>query len=259
MKFDKNTLESISNELIEWIKTALSESGGDSLVIGISGGKDSSVAAALCVEAIGKENVYGILLPNGNQKDISYAYELCQVLGINHVNVPIDKISGEFFNSLNDLNKNNFIDFISDKTQLNLLPRIRMSMLYAISQSIRNSRVINTGNLSERWIGYTTLYGDNTGAFAPLAKFTSEEVIEIGRYLGLDDKFVDKLPEDGLTGSTDEEVIGFSYSLLNKYIRQGIIEDQDIKKKIDRMHRESIFKFETMPLYDNNLPIKADK
>lgn len=258
MKFDKSALESIRNELIDWIKWALKESGGDSLIIGISGGKDSSVAAALCVEAIGKENVYGILLPNGKQKDISYAYELCQVLGINHVNVPIDKISGEFFNSLNDLNTDNFIDSISEKTQLNLLPRIRMSMLFAISQSIRNSRVINTGNLSERWIGYTTLYGDNTGAFAPLAKFTSDEVIEIGRYLGLDDKFVDKTPEDGLTGNTDEEVIGFSYSTLNKYIRQGIIEDQDIKKKIDRMHRDSKFKFETMPLYDNSLPIKAD-
>lgn len=258
MNFDKNQLEIITNELTAWIQSSLRKSGGDSVVLGISGGKDSSVVAALCARAIGKENVYGVLLPNGKQKDISYAYEVCKELGIRHVNVPIDGVRDEFFNSLNELSNTNFIDTISDKTQLNLLPRIRMTMLFAISQSIRNSRVINTGNLSERWIGYTTLYGDNTGAFAPLAHFTSEEVIEIGRHLGLDDKFVDKVPEDGLTGNTDEEVIGFSYSALNKYIREGIIEDEDTKKKIDQMHRASKFKFETMPIYENNLPVKAD-
>lgn len=256
MDFNKDNLQMISDEIIDWIKSSLEKSGGDSIVLGISGGKDSSVVAALCARAIGKENVYGVILPNGLQKDISFAYDLCQFLGINHVEVPLDEISKEFFNSLDKLKDSNFIDEISDKTQLNLLPRIRMTILYAISQSIRNSRVVNTGNLSERWIGYTTLYGDNTGTFAPLANFTSDEVIEIGRHLGLDDRFVDKVPEDGLTGSTDEEVIGFSYSVLNRYIREGIIEDQETKKKIDKMHKESRFKFETMPIFKNSLPIK---
>lgn len=258
MGFDKKNLERITTDLIGWIKTTLKETGGDSVVIGISGGKDSSIVAALLVEAIGKENVYGILLPNGEQKDISMAYDLCKHLDIPHVEVPINEISGEFFNSLNDLSSKNFLGAISDKTQINLLPRVRMSMLFAISQSIRNSRVVNNGNLSERWIGYTTLYGDNTGAFAPLAQFTSEEVIEIGRYIGLDDKFVDKAPEDGLTGSTDEEVIGYTYSVLNKYIREGIIEDEETKEKIDKMHRESRFKFEPMLVYESKLPIKAE-
>lgn len=257
MNFNESNLEKISHELIEWIRSSLEKSGGDSVVLGISGGKDSSVLAALCARAIGKENVYGLILPNGLQKDISFAYDLCQVLGINNVEVPLDGISKEIFNSLDKLSSSNFIETITDKTQLNLLPRIRMTILYAVSQSIRNSRVINTGNLSERWIGYTTLYGDNTGTFAPLAQFTSDEVIEIGRHLGLDDRFVDKVPEDGLTGNTDEEVIGFSYSVLNKYIREGIIEDEEAKKKIDKMHRESRFKFETMPIFINNLPIKA--
>lgn len=257
MNLNKKDLEKTSKELIDWIKYSLEKSGGDSIVLGISGGKDSSVAAALCASAIGKENIYGILLPNGRQKDISFAYELCEKLGINHVEVPLDRISSEFLSSLSELNNSSFIEAVSEKTQLNLLPRIRMTMLYAISQSIRNSRVINTGNLSERWIGYTTLYGDNTGTFAPLADFTSDEVIEIGRYLGLDDKFVDKIPEDGLTGNTDEEVIGFSYAILNKYIRKGYIEDQEIKEIIDSMHRGSRFKFETIPVYKNNLPIKA--
>lgn len=259
MYFDKNNLEAIINELIGWIKATLEKTGGDSVVIGISGGKDSSVAAALCAKALGRENVYGVLLPKGEQKDISFAYEVCEKLGIQYINVPVDRVSNEFIGSLNSLIERKFIDRISDVTKLNLLPRIRMSMLFAISQSLRKSRVINTSNLSERWIGYTTLYGDNTGAFAPLAQFTSDEVIEIGRYLGLDDKFVDKVPEDGLTGHTDEEVIGFSYSVLNRYIREGTIEDQEIKKKIDRMHRESRFKFETFPVYENGLPIKAGK
>lgn len=257
MDFNKSNLEKISHELMEWIRSSLEKSGGDSVVLGISGGKDSSVLAALCARAIGKENVYGLILPNGVQSDISFAYDLCKVLDINHVEIPLDGISKELYSSLDKLTNSNFIETISDKTQLNLLPRIRMTILYAVSQSIRNSRVINTGNLSERWIGYTTLYGDNTGTFAPLAQFTSDEVIEIGRHLGLDDKFVDKVPEDGLTGNTDEEVIGFSYTVLNKYIREGIIEDEEVKKKIDKMHRESRFKFETMPIFENSLPIKA--
>lgn len=257
MNLKMNDLDKIIDGLVDWINSSLGKSGGDSIVLGISGGKDSSVAAALCARAIGKENVYGVLLPKGKQKDISFAYELCEELGINHVEVPIEGISEEFFYSLEELNSKNFIESISDRTKLNLLPRIRMTMLYAISQSIRNSRVINTGNLSERWIGYTTLYGDNTGTFAPLADFTSEEVIEIGRYLGLADKFVDKAPEDGLTGNTDEEVIGFTYSVLNRYIREGKIDNQETKDKIDSMHRGSRFKFETMPVYESSLPIKA--
>ena len=131
-----------------------------------------------------------------------------------------------------------------------------MTILYALSQSIEDSRVIHTGNLSERWIGYTTVYGDNTGALSPLGNFTSQEVIQIGRYLKIPEKFIVKPPADGLTGKTDEMVLGFSYDLLNKYIRTGEIADLKTKEKIDAMHKYTGFKFEPIPLFSNGLPVK---
>src|SRR5699024_11382405 len=130
-----------------------------------------------------------------------------------------------------------------------------MTLLYELSQSIPASRVINTGNLSEKWIGYTTVYGDNTGAFAPLGSLTSDEVIELGRVLGISEKYIIKPPADGLTGGTDEDVLGFSYETLNKYIRKGIEPRPDIKKTIDRMHRQSRFKFDVMPTFPVDLPV----
>lgn len=239
--------------LIEWINKKMEESGGKKAVIGISGGKDSTVTAALLVRALGKENVIGVLMPNKTQSDIKYAYEVCEYLDIKFIESNIVNIYNEFYNNLEKA-KGVLYEEISEKTNLNLPPRIRMTLLYAISQSIPNARVINTGNLSERWIGYTTLYGDNTGTFAPLGEFTSDEVIEIGRLLKIPDKFIYKIPADGLTGNTDEEVIGFSYKVLNRYIRTGKIEDENIKNKIDNLHSYNQFKFKSIPTFNNYLP-----
>lgn len=255
MKLSDDKLKTLVEDLIEWIRDEMVDTGGQKMILGISGGKDSSVVAALGARALGPENVIGVLMPKGDQADIDFAYEVCESLGINHVTVPIGHISEEFFKSFEKLPKN-IMPEVSVNTAINLSPRIRMTLLYGISQSIEGSRVVHTGNLSEKWIGYTTVYGDNTGAFSPLGNFTSDEVIQIGRFLGLAEKFIVKPPADGLTGKTDEMVIGFSYEELNHYIRTGQVDNIKLKEKIDRMHRLSRFKFTPMPSFPNDLPVK---
>lgn len=256
MKLHDKDLAEIVEDIVDWIRIQMGNIGGEKMVIGISGGKDSSVVAALGVRALGKENVVGVLMPRGEQSDIEFAYELCEILSIENVTVPIDDIWKEYLKSLEKFPKSWF-EGVSEETSLNLSPRIRMTLLYAISQSMEGARVVHTGNLSENWIGYTTVYGDNTGAFSPLGNFTSDEVIEIGRYLQLPERFIVKPPADGLTGKTDEMVIGFTYDVLNRYIRTGEIDDIKTKERIDRMNEYSRFKFTTMPVFKNKLPIKG--
>lgn len=236
--------KSITKDCIQWIKEWFDKNGkGCNAVVGISGGKDSSIVAALCVEALGKDRVIGVLMPNGEQSDISYSYFLCGNLGIKFVTVPIeDAVNGV----LNAMKEN--MD-ISDQTLINLPARIRMSTLYAVSQSM-NGRVANTCNLSEDWVGYSTRYGDAAGDFSPLSNLTVTEVKEIGRVLGLPDELIDKVPSDGLCGKTDEDNLGFTYEVLDKYIRTGEIEDGTVKDKIDSMHEKNLFKLQLMTAYN---------
>ncbi len=257
MKLDSKDLKKLTQGIIDWIKLKMRDSGGKKIVIGISGGKDSSVVAALCVAALGKENVIGVLMPDGVQCDISYAEELCEILDIKCTTVNIQPMTSAFFSQIDKVERD-LIKETSTQSILNLAPRVRMTLLYAISQSIEDSRVVNTSNLSEDWIGYATLYGDTAGAFAPLGMFTSDEVIQIGDFIGLPDKFVYKEPSDGLTGKSDEDVFGFSYEVLNRYIREGIIEDSAIKNRIDTMNKYSRHKFLPIPMYHPDLKIKAD-
>lgn len=256
MKLQDERLNKIIDDLVEWIRVEMKKIGGKKMILGISGGKDSSVVAALGVRALGRENVIGVLMPKGEQIDIDFSYDICEFLDIENVTVPIDDISKEYFKTLEKIPKN-LMPEVSNDTSINLSPRIRMTILYAISQSIEDSRVVHTGNLSEKWIGYTTVYGDNTGAFSPLGSFTSDEVIQIGRFLGLPEKFIVKPPADGLTGKTDEMVIGFSYDTLNRYIRTGEIYDINIKEKIDKMYHYSRFKFTPIPVFPNDLPLNV--
>ncbi len=231
------------NQCVEWIRNFFEENGKDcNAVIGISGGKDSSVAAALCVEALGKDRVIGILMPCGEQHDIDMAYLLCDHLGIKRYEINIKSAIDSLTNALPD-------DFsLSRQSVINLPPRIRMSTVYAISQSV-NGRVVNTCNLSEDWVGYSTRYGDAAGDFSPLSNLTVTEVKEIGRVLGLPDVLVDKVPIDGLSGKTDEDNLGFTYDVLDKYIRTGEIEDKSTKEIIDRKHKANLFKLQLMPSF----------
>ncbi len=233
--------EKTKNECVGWIRTFFEENGKDcNAVIGISGGKDSSIVAALCVEALGKDRVIGVLMPNGEQADIDMAKLLVEHLGIKHFIVNIkDAVDGVIKN----------IPFEMSKQSIeNLPPRIRMSTLYAVSQS-HNGRVANTCNLSEDWVGYSTRYGDSVGDFSPCSNLTVQEVKDIGRLLGLPSVLVDKVPIDGLCGKTDEDNLGFTYAELDRYIREGIIEDPQKKENIDRRHKNNLFKLQLMPSY----------
>ena len=237
----------VKNECVEWIRNFFEENGkGCNAVVGISGGKDSSVAAALCVEALGKERVIGVLMPKGEQHDIDMAYLLVNHLGIKHYEVNIKEAFDGIINSFpKDLEP-------TSQTLQNIPPRLRMTTLYAISQSV-NGRVCNTCNLSEDWVGYSTRYGDSVGDFSPMSNLTVTEVKEIGRVLGLPDVLVDKVPIDGLCGKTDEENLGFTYAELDVYIREGKIDNLEKKEMIDRRHKANLFKLELMPVFKPTL------
>ncbi len=231
----------VKNECVAWIRRFFEENGKDcNAVVGISGGKDSSIVAALCVEALGKDRVIGVLMPCGEQHDIDMAKLLVNTLGIRHYIVNIkDAVDGVI----------NSIPFeLQAQSRINLPSRIRMATLYAVSQS-NNGRVANTCNLSEDWVGYATRYGDAAGDFSPCSNLTVAEMKQIGRLLGLPDVLVDKVPIDGLCGKTDEDNLGFTYAELDRYIREGVIEDEEKKQRIDAMHRRNLFKLQLMPAF----------
>lgn len=232
----------IKNECVEWIKKFFEENGRDcNAVVGISGGKDSSIVAALCVEALGKERVIGVLMPCGEQHDIDMAELLVKTLDIKHYVINI-KAAVDGLKSAMPFE-------LSTQSVTNIPPRIRMSTLYAVAQS-HNGRVANTCNLSEDWVGYSTRYGDAAGDFSPCSHLTVAEMKQIGRLLGLPDVLVDKVPIDGLCGKTDEENLGFTYAELDKYIRTGEIDDKEKKKIIDQKHRSNLFKLQLMPCFE---------
>ena len=237
----------VKDEIVEWITTWFEENGnGCKAVVGVSGGKDSSVVAALCVAALGKDRVIGVLMPNGEQSDIKYSHMLCDHLGIKNYTVNV----GLAINGVLDSIHENAADIeVTEQTTTNLPARIRMATLYAVSQSV-NGRVANTCNLSEDWVGYSTKFGDAAGDFSPLSRLTVSEVKAIGRELGLPAELVDKTPSDGLCGKTDEMNLGFSYDVLDKYIRTGVIEDEAVKVKIDSMHMKNLFKLQPMPCFE---------
>ena len=234
MKFN---VEKATEGIIKWIQKWFEINGkGCNAVIGISGGKDSTVCAGLLVKALGKDRVIGVLMPNGAQADINDSYKVCEFLGINKYVINIDQAYQHLLRAMGF----NLIN-VSKQTEENLPPRLRMSVLYAVSQSV-NGRVCNTCNLSEDWVGYSTRYGDSVGDFSPLSNYTVTEVKEIGHYLGLPDELVDKTPIDGLCGKSDEENLGFTYAELDQYIRNGILPSPKIKKIINDKHVKNAFK-----------------
>ncbi len=242
------------DEIVAWIRDYFRENGPECYaIVGISGGKDSSVVAALCAEALGKDRVIGVLMPNGIQSDISDARLLVESVGIRSVEMNI----GNGFQAMVEMVAGNEklqeitgLTDISKDARINLAPRLRMSTLYAVAQMMpTGGRVANTCNLSEDYVGYSTKYGDAAGDFSPLASLLVEEVLQIGAALGLPEQLVHKAPSDGLSGQTDEDKLGFTYDTLGRYIRTGVCEDPATKERIDRLHAINLHKLKLLPKY----------
>lgn len=245
MEYNFNAQKTL-DECVAWIKDFFEKNGkGCNAVLGISGGKDSSVAAAVCAKALGKERVIGVLMPCGKQADIDCSYKLVNHLGIKHYVINIeDAVNGVLKNMPDSLE-------LTKQTKTNLPARIRMTTVYAVAQS-ENGRVVNTCNLSEDWVGYSTRYGDAAGDFSPLSHLTVTEVKALGRLLGLPEDLIEKTPIDGLSGKTDEENLGFTYAELDDYIRRGIAPTPEKKERIDTLHERNLFKLQLMPAFKPN-------
>lgn len=234
--------EKVTAACVDWIRDWFAQNGADCrAVVAISGGKDSSVTAALCARALGRERVLGVLMPCGEQADIQFSLDLCHALDIEYRIVNIKAAVDGVLDALGDME-------VQEQTCINLPARIRMATVYAVSQS-HNGRVANTCNLSEDWVGYATRYGDGAGDFSPLSHLTVTEVKAIGRVLGLPEHLIEKPPIDGLCGLTDEEKLGFTYATLDAYIRDGVEPDAATKARIDTLHRQNLFKLQPMPSF----------
>ena len=239
--------EKVTENLVNWVKTYFEENASPETkaVIGISGGKDSSVAAAVCVKALGKDRVIGVLMPQGEQSDISCSHLLVNTLGIKSYTINIGETVSTF---MNEFSKS--LEPTSQAT-INTPPRIRMTTLYAVAASV-GGRVVNTCNLSEDWVGYSTKFGDSAGDFSVLADLTVTEVLQVGDLLGLPAELVHKVPSDGLCGKTDEDNLGFKYAELDRYIRglTDLSDKPELKEKIDRLHRNNLHKLRLMPKFE---------
>ena len=240
-----NAQEHIDN-ITAWIRDWFENNGPKaSAVIGISGGKDSTIVAALLVRALGKERVVGVMMPNGEQKDISDSKKVVEFLGIENYTVNIQEAFEGEMNALKAAGVEPGKDAI-----INTPPRLRMATLYAIAQSLpEGGRVANTCNASEDYVGYSTKYGDAAGDFSPCSDFLVSEMLQIGDELGLPTDLIHKTPSDGLSGISDEDKLGFTYAVLDKYVKTGEIEDQATKEKIDRLHVLNLHKLQTIPMY----------
>ncbi len=241
-------VEKQTKQLIEYTREWFNKFGENSkAVIGISGGKDSSVTAAILKEALGADRIVGIIMPNGEMCDLDDAKLLVEHLGIPNEIIPIT----DYYNAaIATFEKANLVEVTSD-LRINLAPRLRMSTLYAVAQGQGvTSFVVNTCNASEDYVGYSTKFGDAAGDVSLLQDFTVTEVLEIGRYLGLPEVLVKKAPSDGLSGMTDEEKLGFTYAQLDEYISNPDADvPADIKASIDRKHVANLHKLQLMPAY----------
>lgn len=241
--------KTLATNVVEWVRDYLNSFGGNTkAVIGISGGKDSTIAAKICVEAVGADRVIGVRMPNGVQHDLDVAKEVCDYLGIESYEINIAPMT----QSMDIAMAGPFGKQILDNSiyYSNMPARVRMNVLYAVAANYKDARVVNTCNRSEDTVGYSTKFGDSAGDFSPLMHLTVFEVKEIGRALGIPDKFIDKKPEDGLSGKTDEDNLGFTYAELDMWLLFGIEPKKEVLDNIIRRHDANLHKLRPMPAYE---------
>lgn len=233
---------------VRWIQEYFKDNSEGKAIIGISGGKDSAVAAALCVKALGNDRVLGVVIPNGDQKDLLDAYTVCRELDIENIEINIELVCDLI---LNKIKESCWTDTIPNTVSTNVPARIRMTILYTVAALYEKSRVVNTSNRSEDYVGYSTKFGDAAGDFSPLGNLTVKEVLEIGEELGIPEKILYKIPEDGMCGMSDEEKLGFTYAELDDYLLNGkdCQTSWDVIKKIEHMHKITRHKYKPMPTF----------
>lgn len=232
----------VKEEIISWIKEYFEKTNGKGAVVGISGGKDSTVVSKLLVEALGKERVFAVLMPNGEQKDIADSKRVVEGLGVEYKIVNIEKAYKGFLEEVE-------VDAgfeITAQPKTNIPPRLRMTTLYAIAGTL-GYMVAGTGNKSEAFVGYSTKWGDGAHDFNPIADLTTEEVVAVGEALGLPEDLIKKAPSDGLTGKTDEDNLGFTYNQINEVIDNGTCGDKELDERILRRHSWNKHKVEPIP------------
>ena len=239
-------MKNLKTEIIKFIKDYVENAHAKGVVLGMSGGKDSFVVAALATEAVGPDNVFGIIMPNGTQKDIDDAIFECKFLKIKYCISNIENL----YNETVSLTKTALqTDELSKITTLNIAPRLRTNLLYSVAGTL-GYLVANTSNLSERMVGYSTKWGDSVGDFAPILSLTKTEVQKLGEELNLPNNLVYKKPADGLTGLTDEDVLGFTYEELDEFIRNGIKGSNF--EKILKLHKQSSHKRNPIKSFEYN-------
>lgn len=235
-----------AEKAILWIKDFVKECGANGVVVGNSGGKDSATVIAMATKALGKENVLAVAMPCFSIKeDLEDANLVAQKFGVNAITADLSSSYTELENTITDACN---ILVLKEESKINIKPRMRMTILYAIAQNL-NYLVIGTGNLCERMVGYTTKWGDSASDFNPLANFTAQEVLEIGKYLGVPDKIINKAPSDGLSGKSDEEKMGITYKQISEYIETGKT-DVEVMEKIKKMNKNSKHKRMLVPTYE---------
>lgn len=230
------------------IRHHVTHQGFYKVVVGISGGKDSTVTAALCVRALGKENVIGVMLPDGIQPDISDSWTVCKTLGIPHIVINIRAMHEALLHSIDLVGKASVVVDYTKEADVNVPPRLRMTVLRYIAQS-QGALLAGTGNLSEATVGYCTKDGDTSCDFSVLGGLTSVEVVQVGLTMEeLPRELVLKTPSDGLCGMSDEEKLGVSYTDIHHYIRHDKEIDKDVREKIDFMRDRNLHKRTNAPV-----------
>ncbi len=241
---EKEKLQLEMKNAIKWIQDYVKNSGAKGVVIGNSGGKDSATVLAMAVNAIGKENVLAVSMPCFSiSNDFDDAKLVAETFGVRFLKIDLSNCYQEMENSITEqLNQS-----LSKESTINIKPRLRMTTLYGIAQTL-GYLVIGTGNLCEAMVGYTTKWGDSASDFNPIGNFTVDEVLEIGRLLGVPDRILKKSPNDGLGGLTDEEKMGIRYSQIAEMIETGDT-NENAKKEILRRYNASKHKRALVPVY----------